>query len=85
MEVHAAFGPNADAFAPQAASSRRLSINWAADLSHHRTYGSVYGGSLVFTYFGIIKRKRWISKPLELLYPQGLVYGLTEGDSPFFL
>ncbi|MGE6897246.1 hypothetical protein [Priestia flexa] len=26
-------------------SSRRLAINWLVDLSHHRTYGSVYGGS----------------------------------------
>ena len=24
-------------------SSRRLVISWLADLSHHRTYGSVYG------------------------------------------
>lgn len=29
----------------QGKSSRRLAINWLADLSHHRTYGSVYGGS----------------------------------------
>ena len=30
-------------------SSRRLAISWLADLSHHRAYGSVHGGSLVFT------------------------------------
>ena len=29
-------------------SSRRLTINWLAVLSHHRAYRSVHGGSLVF-------------------------------------
>src|SRR5699024_869375 len=28
-------------------SSRRLTIIWLVVLSHHRTYGSVYGGSIV--------------------------------------
>ena len=28
-------------------SSRRQLINSIADLSHHRTYGSVYGGSII--------------------------------------
>jgi predicted transcriptional regulator of viral defense system len=27
-------------------SGRRPLISWAADLPHHRTYGSVYGGSI---------------------------------------
>ncbi len=30
-------------------SGRRLPISWAADLPHHRTYRSVYGGSKVYT------------------------------------
>ena len=29
---------------------------WPADLSHHRTYRSVYGGSLVFAYLLIVAR-----------------------------
>jgi hypothetical protein len=30
-------------------SGRRLPINWVADLPHHRTYRSVYGGSKGYT------------------------------------
>ena len=48
-------------------SSRRLVISWLADLSHHRTYGSVYGGSLVFTYFQIKLCECRISKFTEFL------------------
>ena len=31
------------------------------DLSHHRVYRSVHGGSLVFTYFQILLRERWVT------------------------
>jgi len=30
-------------------SDRRLAISWLAVLPHHRTYGSVYGGSEIYT------------------------------------
>ncbi len=33
-------------------------INSSTDLSHHRTYGSVYGGSLVYTYLSIVIREK---------------------------
>ena len=42
-------------------SSRRLTISWLADLSHHRAYGSVHGGSLVFTNYQIIVKYGRIS------------------------
>ena len=36
---------------------------WPADLSHHRAYRSVHGGSLVFTDLLIIARQGDISLP----------------------
>ena len=43
-------------------SSRRLTISWLADLSHHRAYGSVHGGSLVFIDYQIIVKHGCISQ-----------------------
>ncbi|HWO75525.1 MAG TPA: hypothetical protein VNM69_06330 [Bacillus sp. (in: firmicutes)] len=34
-------------FYNQTESDRRLFMRWIADLQHHRTYRSVYGGSTV--------------------------------------
>ena len=48
-------------------SSRRLIISWLADLSHHRAYRSVHGGSLVFAYFQIELCECWASKFTEFL------------------
>ena len=37
-----------------AKSGRRLPINWATDLPHHRAYRSVHGSSLVYTNFQVV-------------------------------
>jgi hypothetical protein len=47
-------------------------INSSTDLSHHHTYRSVYGGSLVYTYLPIVVREEYISK-----FPYSLVIKRT--------
>ena len=57
-------------------------INSSTDLSHHRTYRSVYGGSLVYTYLSIIIRERYKSKVSQGLVIQRVAQNRAIGDSP---